>query len=168
MAYQKRSIGGWTAASNGLQPGRNIEYVVEEITVGNGAAFKSVAFYKPYQSKKPEKAGQWERGFNFRIEDHAELIERVNHMLQNYSTIPGRYVFQPMTGQVQQPQQPVQQQNYQPPQPQYTPTPAVQPPPVQQYQPQYQPPTQPQYAPATPVGGNFNPGTGNTNTNGWG
>lgn len=121
-SYSKRAIGGWTAASNGLQPGKNVEYLVEEITTGRGGAFRSVTFYKPYQSRKPEKAGQWERSFNLRIEDHAELIERVNHMLQNFSSIPGRYVFQPLAAaaqQVSQPQILVQPQPYQTPQQAY-------------------------------------------------
>lgn len=161
-AYQKRAIGGWTAASNGLQPGKNVEYVVEEITTGKGGTFRSVSFYKPYQSRKPEKAGQWERSFNFRVEDHAELVERLNHMLQNFSSIPGRYVFQPIAAQPQYQQQatpmmpnhPINPMGYQP-QPQQMPM----------QQPMQQPmPAQPMTF-QNPTPPNFNPNQGNNGGN---
>lgn len=113
---QKQAIGGWTAAQNGLQPGRNVEYVVEQIQLQSGGTFRSVTFYKPYQSKKPEKLGQWERSFSFRIEDHAELIERINDMLQKFSNANGRYAFQP-NANVQTQQSPIQQPPQQQPQP---------------------------------------------------
>jgi len=110
---QRRIVGGWSAAQNGLEPGKHVEYQVVEFQKPGGASWRMVQFFKPYQSTRPEDRGQWKPGFSFPLEKHAELVERINHMLKTFLGVQGGYVFQagpplaqnvPYTGAPQPPQ----------------------------------------------------------------
>jgi hypothetical protein len=134
-------IGGWSAAANGLQPGKYVELEVTQQQAPNGAKFNGFSLMKRYQSKKPESLGEWKPTFSFRMDDHAQIVERLNYLIQHFCGNTGKYVFMPHAAQQPQAYPQPQQQLY--PQ-QSTMAPVQAPPGYAQTIPAYQ--AQPPYA----------------------
>lgn len=96
-------IGGWAAEQYGLQKGKHVEYIVEEVATQRGQKFHSVSFFRPYQKSD----GTLGKGFGYSENQLKELVERINHYIQHYGREKGRFVFQhEQIGYGQPPQQP--------------------------------------------------------------
>lgn len=99
-------VGGFTAQQFGLETGKYIEYVIEEVRRNNGARFSVIEFYRPFTNRN----GEQKRGWNFSFPNGLrELVERINHAQMTYAPEKGIYVFQPQGVQLapinhQQPQ----------------------------------------------------------------
>jgi len=98
MPTNKVNLGGWKASDFGQETGKCIEYRVYEIHTDRGGKFLSFDMFKPFQYKQDNPktgtmAGEWGKGFSFPLEAHAEIVQRLNHMINTYLRIPGAYQF---------------------------------------------------------------------------
>lgn len=168
----KTPFGGWRSQDHGLEPGKNIETRVTKFEKpSNGSNWLMFEMFRAFQSRKAEDAGAWKKGFNFPLNPKAirEMVDRLNHLMNNYTSEKGSFVWMPATnaGYVEPTQLPPQQQA----QPGYPPAalphnqaqPMQQPSPQGYPQPQGQPPQQQQFgypAPPQPQGGNQGGGFG--------
>lgn len=92
---QKNIIGGWTAEQNGQAPCSAIEYLVIEMVRPDGQKWKTFEIFKPFIVKTGENVGQKKKSFSFPLNQHRQLIDRINHLVMNFGTEKGVYVFQP-------------------------------------------------------------------------
>lgn len=106
----KTVIGGWSAAANGFEPGKQVEYEVLELKSKQGGTFNLFKMFKPFRTtdRIPDSPtfGQeiWAQGTTFSPNQHAEIIDRINHMIASgFSDQKGAYVFQPAQQVMQQP-----------------------------------------------------------------
>lgn len=84
-------IGGWHAAQFGMQTGKYIEYKVTSRPTAKGGTYKQVTFFRPYEKKNKT----WGEGTGFSFNQMKELVEKINHFINNFCDEKGFFVWQP-------------------------------------------------------------------------